>query len=202
VTTTLTREPQPEDGFEPGRARSRNRDVFGVGTLVFSLLAMLFAFGALIVAGQAWSRSNDAKDAVAKVAAGGVVPSATTVTLQEYTMTPHAAALKAGTVRLNVNNVGSITHELVLVRAPSVSALPIVQTATKDRAVGDVNEEAIPNSAKMGETGDIKPGQTVVKTFKLTPGAYVMFCNIDNTNPDGTVLNHFHQGMAATITAQ
>ena len=114
----------------------------------------------------------------------------------------YAAALKAGDVRLTVNNVGSITHELVLVKAPSVSALPIVQTATADRAVGDVNEEAIPASAKMGETGDVKPGQTVVKHFKLAPGTYVMFCNIDNTNPDGTTVHHFHQGMAATITVQ
>jgi uncharacterized cupredoxin-like copper-binding protein len=163
---------------------------------------MLFAFGALIVAGLAWSHSNDTKDALAKVQASGVTPSATTVTLQEYTMTPHAAVLKAGDVRLSVNNVGSVTHELVLVKEPSISALPIVQTATPDRAVGDVNEEAIPESAKMGETGDVKPGKTVVKTFHLTPGTYVMFCNIDDKNPDGTVLNHFHQGMAATITAQ
>jgi uncharacterized cupredoxin-like copper-binding protein len=156
----------------------------------------------LIVAGLAWSHSNDTNDALAKVQAGGVTPSATTVTLQEYTMTPHAAVLKAGDVRLSVNNVGSVTHELVLVKEPSISALPIVQSATPDRAVGDVNEEAIPENAKMGETGDVKPGQTVVKTFHLTPGTYVMFCNIDDKNPDGTVLNHFHQGMAATITAQ
>jgi uncharacterized cupredoxin-like copper-binding protein len=202
MTTTLTPRPEHDTPVQPPRARKDNRDVFGAGTFIFSLLAMVLAFGALIVAGQAWSRSNDAKSAVAQVAAGGGTPTGTTVTLQEYTMTPHAAALKAGDVRLTVNNVGSITHELVLVRAPSVSALPIVQTATADRAVGDVNEEAIPASAKMGETGDVKPGQTVVKHFNLVPGTYVMFCNVDNTNPDGTTLNHFHQGMAATITVQ
>ena len=202
MTTTLAPRPEHDTPVQPGRARKDNRDVFGAGTFIFSLLAMVLAFGALIVAGQAWSGSNDAKSAVAQVAAGGGTPTGTTVTLQEYTMTPHAAALKAGDVRLTVNNVGSITHELVLVRAPSLSALPIAQTATADRAVGDVNEEAIPASAKMGETGDVKPGQTVVKHFHLAPGTYVMFCNIDNTNPDGTTLNHFHQGMAATITVQ
>jgi len=202
MTTTLTPRTEHDTPVQAPRAPKANRDVFGLGTFLFALLAMVFAFGALIVAGQAWSRSNDAKSAVAAVAAGGGTPSATTVTLQEFTMTPHAAALKAGDVRLTVNNVGSITHELVLVKAPSGSALPIVQTATPDRAVGDVNEEAIPASDKMGETGDVKPGQTVVKHFKLAPGTYVMFCNIDNTNPDGTNLNHFHQGMAATITVQ
>jgi len=170
--------------------------------MIFSMLAMLFAFGALIVAGLAWSRSNDTKDALAKVQAGGVTPTSTAVTLQEYTMTPHAAVLKAGTVTLNVHNVGSVTHELVLVNEPSIAALPIVQTATKDRAVGDVNEEAIPDNLKMGETGDVKPGHTVVKTFHLTPGTYVMFCNIDDQGPNGTAINHFHQGMAATISTQ
>jgi uncharacterized cupredoxin-like copper-binding protein len=202
MSTTTAGPSRREPEVETPSPRGRNRDVFGVGTFVFSLLAMLFAFGALIVAGQAWSRSNDAKDAVGKVEAGGVVPSATTVTLQEYTMTPHAAVLKAGKVQFTVDNVGSITHEMVLVREPAVSALPIVQTATEDRAVGDVNEEAIPASATIGETGDIKPGKTVVKSFTLTPGTYVMFCNIDNQNPDGTVVNHFHEGMSATITVQ
>jgi uncharacterized cupredoxin-like copper-binding protein len=202
MTTTLTRSNEaPSEHVEEPRSRP-NRDVWGAGTFIFALLAMLFAFGALIVAGSAWSHSNDTTDALAKVQTSGVVPSATTVTLQEYTMTPHAAVLKAGDVRLSVNNVGSVTHEMVLVKESSVSALPIVQTATADRAVGDVNEEATPNSAKVGETGDIKPGKTVVKAFKLTPGTYVMFCNIDEKNPDGTVLNHFHQGMAATITVQ
>jgi uncharacterized cupredoxin-like copper-binding protein len=201
MTTTLTRNAEPHRDTSAPRPRP-NRDAWGAGTFVFALLAMMFAFAALIVAGLAWSHSNDTKDALAKVQTGGVVPSGTTVTLQEYTMTPHAAVLKAGDVRLSVNNVGSVTHEFVLVKEPSVSALPIVQTATADRAVGDVNEEAIPDSAKMGETGDIKPGKTVVKTFKLTPGTYVMFCNIDDKGPNGTVVNHFHHGMAATITVQ
>ena len=200
MTTTLTRD---NGKHEPVERRPRpNRDVWGAGTFVFALLAMLLALGALVVAGLSWSRSTDTKNALAKVQEGGVTPSATAVTLQEYTMTPHAAVLKAGKVTLDVHNVGSVTHELVLVKEPSISALPIVQAATADRAVGDVNEEAIPESAKMGETGDVKPGKTVVKTFELSPGTYVMFCNVDDKAPDGTVVNHFHQGMAATISAQ
>ena len=52
----------------------------------------------------------------------------------------------------------------------------------------------------MGETGDVPPGSTVVKTSNLTPGTYVMFCNIDDKT-DGTVLNHFTRGMATTVIA-
>ena len=115
-------------------------------------------------------------------------------------MSTRASQVKAGSVQFTVHNNGTIVHELVLVRAASPEALPRVTTATSERAVGDVNEEAIPESAKFGETGDIKAGRTVVKNFKLSPGTYVMFCNIDNTSASG-VVNHFMRGMAATITA-
>ncbi len=47
----------------------------------------------------------------------------------------------------------------------------------------------------------MKKGATVTKTIELTPGTYVMFCNIDTKLPDGTILNHFQRGMSAVITA-
>jgi hypothetical protein len=114
-----------------------------------------------------------------------------TVNLQEFTMTvlPSAEA-KAGTVQMKVTNKGTLTHEMVLVRAASVTALPKVTTAGGERQVGAVDEEAIPERNKMGETGDVKPGKTVTKTFKLRPGRYVMFCNIDDATG-----NHFAQSM-------
>jgi mono/diheme cytochrome c family protein/uncharacterized cupredoxin-like copper-binding protein len=126
----------------------------------------------------------------------------TKVTLNEYTMIPHPATVKAGNVTFTVHNAGVITHEMVLVRSPSAASLPLVTTPGGERAVGAVDEEAIAASNTIGETGDVKPGKTVTKTFALTPGTYVMFCNIDDKNPDGTTLNHFHQGMTATITVQ
>jgi hypothetical protein len=96
-----------------------------------------------------------------------------------------------------VENVGSMTHELVIVRAASPAALPRVKTAG-ERSVGAVDEEAIPESAKMGESGDVTAGSTVTKTFDLTPGTYVVFCNIDTKNGNA-VLNHFMKGMVATL---
>ena len=171
-----------------------------MSTVVFSLLAFLFAFAALVTAGQAWNRSNKARSDVARLVAGGTLAHQTTVALQEFSMAPRPDQVKADKVKFTVRNQGTITHEMVLVRAPSPGALPRVTTATADRAVGDVNEEAIAEADKAGETGDVKPGATVVKTFTLTPGTYVMFCNIDNTTSSG-VLNHFTHGMSATITA-
>lgn len=182
--------------------RDSDRPVFAAGTFIFALLALLVAFGALVTAGVAYSRSNDAKHSVTRLAAGGVVPSTTKVTLEEFTMVPHPSVVKAGTVTIEVDNVGTVTHEMVLVRAASPDALPRVEAATADRAVGDVDEEAIPEADKMGETGDVAPRGHVTKKFDLTPGTYVMFCNIDTKQSDGTVLNHFQHGMSATLVVQ
>ena len=114
-----------------------------------------------------------------------------TVVLTEFTISPlPSAETKAGTVRMKVVNKGTITHEMVMVRAASVTVLPKVTTSGGARMVGAVDEEAIPERNKMGETGDVKPGKTVTKTFKLKPGHYVMFCNIDDATG-----NHFAHAM-------
>jgi hypothetical protein len=105
--------------------------------------------------------------------------------------------VQSGKVTLTVSNVGSITHELVMVRAASASALPRVKKAG-ERSVGAVDEEAIAEADTMGETGDVPAGTTVTKTFDLPPGTYVMFCNIDN-KVGGSVLNHFTHGMVASL---
>jgi uncharacterized cupredoxin-like copper-binding protein len=184
----------------PARRPDPNREIWKISTTVFSLLAFLLAFVAVVTAGQAWSRSNAARSDVKKLAAGALLSHTANVTLQEFSITPRPSQVKAGSVKFTVHNAGTITHEMVLVRAPSPAALPRVATPTDERAVGDVNEEVIPKVDTIGETGDVKAGRTVVKTFTLTPGAYVMFCNIDNPSSGG-VLNHFSHGMTATITA-
>ena len=180
--------------------RNEDSNGFGLGTMVFTLFTMVLALAALFVAGEAWSRSNDAKDAVSKLAAAGVVPTSVHARLQEFSIAPKASEVKAGTVTFVATNRGSITHELVVVRAPSVASLPIVTAPGGARAVGAVDEEAIAETDKAGETGDIAPGKSVTKRLKLTPGSYVIFCNIDNKAPDGTVTNHFQSGMSATLT--
>ena len=113
------------------------------------------------------------------------------IKLQEFTIDPlPSSEARAGKVQMKVTNTGTLTHEMVLVRAASVTKLPKVTTPGGERAVGAVNEEAIAERDKMGETGDVKPGKTVTKTFRLRPGHYVMFCNIDDTAG-----NHFARAM-------
>ncbi len=170
--------------------------------VVFSGLALLLALAALITAGQAFSRSNDAKDEVAALEKNGVSASRLKVKLQEFQIDVAPPVAKAGSVQIAATNVGTLTHEMVIVRAPSYEALPRVAAATSERAVGDVDEAQIPEQDKVGELGEIPPGKTVTKDFKLSPGSYVVFCNIDTPQPDGTVLNHFQNGMHASFVAQ
>jgi uncharacterized cupredoxin-like copper-binding protein len=187
-----------------------DRKILGLGSWIFSLFAVVFAFAALVLAAQAWTRSNDSKDAVGKLVAGGLLGQQMNVRLQEYSMVARPTAVKSGPVHFQIRNNGTVTHEMVLVRAPTADALAKVSPATAQaeaadpeaeaRAVGDVDEEAIPESEKPGEA-EVKKGATVNKTIDLKPGTYVMFCNIDTKLPDGTVLNHFQHGMSAVITA-
>ena len=122
-------------------------------------------------------------------------PKNITVRLQEFTITPlPSAETKAGTVRMKAKNQGTATHEMVLVRAASAAALPKVTTSGGERKVGAVDEDAIREQDKMGETGDVKPGKAATKTFKLRPGRYVMFCNIDDSTG-----NHFAEGMNSSF---
>jgi uncharacterized cupredoxin-like copper-binding protein len=174
--------------------------VFGAGTMVFSFVTMMLALAALIVAGQAWSRSNDTRDAVAQIAANGAVGTSETVGLREFSIAASPPEVRAGDVKFVITNHGTLTHEMVIVRAPDVESLPVVITPGGDRSVGALDEEAIAETDLMGEAGDVAPGQKVTKHFKLTPGDYVIFCNIDDAAADGTVTNHFKSGMHATLT--
>lgn len=174
-----------------------DREVFAVGSLAFAIVALALALVAVVTAAQSQSRSTATNKRVDKIASAGLIGSTAKVALQEFSIAVHPGLVQSGKVTLTVSNAGSITHELVLVRAPSASALPKVKQAG-ERSVGAVDEEAIAESDTMGETGDVTAGTTVTKTFDLTPGTYVMFCNIDSESK-GTVINHFTHGMAATL---
>jgi hypothetical protein len=180
------------------RLNRSDREVAGVAGVAFALIAMVLAFSAVVIAAQSESRSDAANARIAKMASTGVIGSTATVTLQEFSIHVHPGLVQSGKVTLHVENTGSITHELVIVRAPSAAALPRVKQAGGERAIGAVDEEAIPESAKMGESGDVRGGTSVSKPFDLAPGTYVLFCNID-TKTGNKVLNHFMQGMVATL---
>lgn len=177
----------------------RGGEAYKAGTFIFAGLALVLSFAALLVGAEAWSRSNDAKDSVRSLTAGGLLGRKINVKLQEFTMTVAPASVKAGDIDFDIENTGTITHEMVLVRANGIEALPKVTVATADREVGDVDEEAIPEADKPGEA-EVKAKASKTVTIKLTPGTYTMFCNIDTKESDGRIINHFQKGMYSVIT--
>ena len=77
---------------------------FGLASVTFTFLATVLAFSAVIVAGQAWARSNDAKDAAAAGAG-------TAITLSEFAIEP-AVVEVAPDGSLTVTNSGQAEHNV------------------------------------------------------------------------------------------
>ena len=87
-------------------AKKHKDEALGMGAWVFALLSVLFAFVAVVVAGQAFSRSNDAKSAVAEA-------SGTPVSLSEFKIDPSVIAVETGG-SLTAKNAGKATHNLAV----------------------------------------------------------------------------------------
>ncbi|HYO61603.1 MAG TPA: hypothetical protein VEU29_06865 [Actinomycetota bacterium] len=114
------------------------------------------------------------------------------VTLDEYQITPDEDELTRGPQRFLARNAGEETHELVVVAARSVEALPL-------DAQGGVDEEALEEEDRIvAEVEAVAPGGACKLEVDLDPGTYVLFCNIRERGDDG-VVNHFLQGMRARI---
>jgi uncharacterized cupredoxin-like copper-binding protein len=110
-------------------------------------------------------------------------PSAATVhiTERDFAITaPHV--LTAGPVHLVVTNKGPVSHELILVRAPH-GRLPL-------RGDGfTVDEDALKAQIVTSFEPD-GPGSTRSQDVELTPGRYVLLCNM---------AGHYMSGMATRL---
>ena len=91
--------------------------------------------------------------------------------------------VKPGVVLFKVKNVSTDEdHELLLVKADSVDALPMEADGAR------VDEDKLKG---LKELGDVHPGKTRSTTVPLVAGKYVLFCN---------EAGHFKAGMTATFT--
>ncbi len=116
------------------------------------------------------------------------------VGLIEFEVQPALAYIAKGKTKFIVKNNGTEEHEFVVVRAEDAEALPTAED-------GSVDEDQIAKKDQVGELEEIEPGKTKKKTFKLKAGSYVLFCNIVETESDGTVVSHFAEGMHTTLDA-
>lgn len=130
-----------------------------------------------------------------------------TFVLSEFTIIPPTNVLRAGAISLTADNVGGEEHELVIVRVANADALPT-------KADGSVDEDKIPETDKVGEIETLGARSSKSKTFELSSGTYVAFCNlIDNMMGSGSsMMNgagmgsgghvHFASGMHVTFTVR
>ncbi len=139
--------------------------------------------------------SSDAKTSTTTTAGGGggggiTVPAATGVpvsltagdksaTEQFFTLAP--ASVKAGQVTFTFQNTGNRQHEMIVLKTDTpFDKLEI------DAATNKVSEDS-----SVGEIAETDAGKTVVKTFDLAAGNYVLVCNIEK---------HYGQGMRVAFT--
>jgi len=131
--------------------------------------------------------------------------SGNTFVLNEFTIVPPTNTLHSGSVSITADNVGTEVHELVIVRAASATTFTM-------KPDGSVDEDKIPAADKLGEMQDIAAHSHKSKTFDLSAGTYVAFCNIIDTmmgssNSMGGMGSgaghiHFARGMHVTFTVR
>jgi hypothetical protein len=138
------------------------------------------------------SASGSAAVACKPVGDAGAADTKVAVDLSEWAVAPQPASVRAGTITFEAANVGADAHELVVVRADDPAALP-------KAADGTVDEAKLPAGAFIGEVEAFPAKQRCQGTFALTAGRYALFCNILETEADGTKENHYANGMRASF---
>lgn len=148
------------------------------------------------------SASGNASASGSASASGGAVcdpfgnladaDSTVNVTLSEFAIVTDQPSAPAGKIHFAIENAGAEVHELVVVRAESIDALPLDDE-------GVLDEAAFADGDFIGEVEGFPAGQTCDGTFELTAGDYVLLCAIVEDH-DGETENHLTEGMAIEFT--
>ena len=151
-------------------------------------LAVPIALAAIALAGcgnDSGTTTTTASQATA-ASGGGGGQATIAIKMGEFYFSPSDVTAKAGPTTIEAPNEGAAEHEMVLFKTNMDPAkLPT-------EASGEVNEEKMDKVAESaGEIADVEGGETKSGQFELTPGKYVMFCNLPG---------HYAQGMYGTLT--
>jgi uncharacterized cupredoxin-like copper-binding protein len=109
------------------------------------------------------------------------------VRLKDFEVRRDAAEVPAGTVSFRIRNQGPTTHELIVVRT---ELAPGKLTLQPDGLTVDEEADGI-EFLDEAEGLDIDDRQTMV--LGLTPGHYVLYCNLEG---------HYLGGMHAALTVR
>lgn len=122
---------------------------------------------------------------VAACGGGGGKAKDVSVSLKEWSIAATPAEAPEGKVKFSVKNEGTIPHEFVVVK----SDLPPTGLPVKD---GKVVEEQI---NLIDEIEPFGAGTTKSITLDLSPGKYLLICNIVEQVPGQPVTSHYQKGM-------
>lgn len=94
------------------------------------------------------------------------------------------STIKAGDVSFSVHNAAMTEeHEMVLVKLKSADQkIPVIESRHR------IDETQLKS---LGEVTDLKPGANGSLKARLSPGSYLLFCNIKG---------HYEAGMHATLS--
>lgn len=156
---------------------------------LFAVVA-LSAVAAVLVAGcgsdSGTTTTTENESAAAATGGGGAGGPTLSIKMGEFFFGPKNTAAHAGPTTIEAPNEGAVEHELVVFKTNMDPAkLPT-------EASGEVNEEKMDKIAESaGEIPDVEAGETKSAQFELTPGRYVIFCNLPG---------HYASGMYGTLT--
>ena len=140
----------------------------------------LLVLPVLALAAVGCGSSNSDKKTTTDGAATPATAKSADVKLNEWKIAPSATAVQAGRVRITAANDGKTTHEMVVLRTDKPAA-----------SLG--SGKRVSEAGSVGEISDLKAGASGSKTFDLTPGHYVVICNLPG---------HYAAGMRADLTVR
>jgi uncharacterized cupredoxin-like copper-binding protein len=155
-------------------------------------IAAIVALTGLSACGSDKSPTAEAATTTAAVAQEAPVPAGPTVkvSLSEksdtaYVLSADQSTVKAGHVTFKVTDNGKKDHETVLLKLDGTTAF--------DKLAIDSSTNRVGEDSNVAETGDpdLTPGETRSFSADLTPGTYVLVCNIEK---------HYGLGMRSLLT--
>lgn len=103
--------------------------------------------------------------------------------MREYSMFLTSAEVRAGSVTFIARNVGSVAHELVVIRTDLAA----------DKLNVDAQKQTAAEDGKVDVVGPIDSGKSLNLRVELPPGHYVVICNVPS---------HYQLGMRAELTVR
>jgi uncharacterized cupredoxin-like copper-binding protein len=184
----------------PRRARTATRRVKRVAGRWLVVPALL-AFGVIAGCAAPVASGGSADGGIPVAAPAAVAGNHVDVVISDtrglagpMTIVTFQSSVKAGDVTFTVKNLGTIEHEMVVLKTSTpFDKLPVVDAGDPPAPVTS-GADKVSEDANIGETGDpnLKPGDTRVFVIKkMVPGKYVLVCNI---------ALHYGLGMRAPFT--